>query len=251
MTISTSYPFTTAANYTYDNTLIEITGGKAQLKDLGGGTYSTANPTIKSANILNVISVSAYTDTITEGGSDLVKKVLEVDGVNKYWDGVAWETSTSYSQSNTTAEMNTNLSSLDLSAGKSIRVVYYLHSDDGSTTPDIDVSTITYNLEAIPSDPSTCVVSGIIYNSGGSPVLGVVIKANLELSTTYNSEIRLSQAKQETTTNANGQWSLSLVETVSISPDIKYKFEASGFDNDWTEYRSVPNQPTADYTDLT
>jgi hypothetical protein len=251
MTIYITYPFTTTANYTFDSDLIEIDTGVAQLVDLGGGTYSTANPTIKPANIIKAISASAYTDTITETGSDLVQKVIEVDGVNKYWDGTEWATSTGYSESNTTAEINTNISSLSLTGGKSIRPVYYLHSDDGSSTPSVTISAITYNLEVIPADPSTCVVSGLIYDAEGNPVLGATITANLELSTTYNSSIRLGQQKATTTTDALGAWSLTLVETASVDPTIKYRFEAKGFNVEWVEYRSVPDQPTADYEDLT
>lgn len=251
MTISISYPFTTAANYTYDNTKLEVTGGKAQLKDLGGTTYSTANPTIKPANIISVISASAYSDTITEAGSDKVQKVIEVDGVYKYWDGSNWSTSTGYAQSNTTAEINTNIGTLDLSAGKSIRPVWFLHSDDGSSTPDITISAITFNLTVIPAAPATCVVSGTIYDAQSNPVLGATITANLELPSTYSSTTRISQAKITTTTNALGQWSLTLVNTANMDPLIKYKFEASGFDNDWVEYKSIPNQPTANYEDLT
>lgn len=251
MTIYTSYPFTTSANYTFDSAKVEVTGGKGQLKDLGGGTYDTNNPTIKPANIIKVISASAYSDTINETGSDKVQKVIEVDGVNKYWDGSNWVTSTGYSDSNTTAEINTNISSLDLSDGKSIRPVWYLHSDAGTSTPDIDISALTYNLEVIPSDPSACVVSGIIYDAQSNPVLGAVVTANLEMSSVYNGTTRLSQAKASTTTDALGAWSLTLVETATIDPNIKYRFEASGFDNAWVEYKSVPNQPTANYEDLT
>jgi hypothetical protein len=46
--------FDTPANYSYNGSLIEVVGGVARLVDLGGGTYSTAEPSIQLASVETV-----------------------------------------------------------------------------------------------------------------------------------------------------------------------------------------------------
>lgn len=107
-------------------------------------TYPKDNPTIKPLDTLDAEELESYTATVTVTGSDLIKQTIEVDGVEKYWDGATWSNSTSYIQTNTVADMLANIASLDISNGAEIRPVWYLHSEDGMTTPSIDSAILGY-----------------------------------------------------------------------------------------------------------
>ncbi len=249
MSLTITYPFTTATNYTYGST-VEVDSGKAQL--VLDGTYPTDNPTIKNATVLNCQGITSFAATITAAGSDAIKFTIEIDGTEYYWDGAAWSTSSGYAQSNTAADINTNISSITYGTGVAIRFVAYLHSDDGSTTPSLDIMTVVYDFwGGAVIAPSTCIVYDNVYDVGGSAITGVTVKANLELTSIYNSQLQLSQKKEETTTNADGYWELELIETASIDPNVKYKFEFSGFDFEDVAYKSVPDESSRRYSELT
>lgn len=251
MSFVKDYNFSIDTDYSYDNTKITLSNGKAELLDLGSGTYNTSNPTIKNTTVLNVQGISSFSATIIATGSDSVKFVIEVDGVNKYWTGSAWSTSSGYAQSNTIAEINTNIATISYGTGVAIRFIAYLHSDAGTSTPSVDDISITYNFwggEA--TAPNICIVYGFVYDIEGNPINSCVIKANLEMPSYYNSQLQLSQKKAETTTNTDGYWELELIETESMSPEIKYKFEFKGFDYEDICYKSIPNEISMPFLDL-
>jgi len=85
-----------AGDYNFDPLTTEFTATQAQLKDLGGATYSTVLPTvdpISSYNGLNFHSYETFTETSTKpAGSEIYYQLSDDDGVTwKYWDGAAWQ----------------------------------------------------------------------------------------------------------------------------------------------------------------
>ena len=62
--------YDTAANFVFDTALVEVTSGKIALKDLGGTTFSTANPTAVWSVPFPVGAIVTFADTTTESGSD-------------------------------------------------------------------------------------------------------------------------------------------------------------------------------------
>jgi len=112
--------------------------------------YSVSNPIIDLDQAVvtvggGIVSWTSFVETITTVGSDAVKYVLSDDaGVTfKWWSGAAWVVSSGYAESNTGAEINTNIASFPITTdGMKIKV--YLHSNDGTTTPNIDNLTINF-----------------------------------------------------------------------------------------------------------
>jgi hypothetical protein len=122
--------------------------------------YPVDNPTVVvDSAITGTVSIGAwnsFTETITALGSDSVKYTLSDDNGStyKYWNGSAWVTSSGFAQSNTGTEVDTNIASFPLvAAGMKIQI--FLHSDDSTTTPDIDTLVVNYDDQTYPTDNPT------------------------------------------------------------------------------------------------
>lgn len=112
--------------------------------------YSTTNPLIKPKLTTKVDGLEDWDEVVEKTGSDDVKAIVELNGVNYYHNGVAWAVSSGYSQSNSVAEILANKSSLLTEGyGKNFRVGRYLHSADGTTTPKLDTDTLSVNFSGI------------------------------------------------------------------------------------------------------
>ena len=217
-----------------------------------GQTYPIDNPTIKPVSTLLVEGINEFTATVTELGSDTVTFTIEVDGVEYYWTGAAWSTGGSFNNSNSYSDINTNITDLDLTGGKEIKFVSYIHSGDGSTTPELSEVSITYDLHGtLPGDVNTCVVYGYIYNSESTPIENATIKAKLTTKGIYNEEIIITTNIVETTTDTNGYWELNLVENESMQSGVGYEFEfiISGL-NGVKYLKTVPNVESINFINL-
>lgn len=215
-----------------------------------GEVYPVSNPTIKPIATIGVEDVSAFTASIVAAGLDEVRFVLEVNGVDKYWDGSAWSNSVGYAQSNTAAEINTNVTSYDFSAGHILNIIAYLHSDTGATTPSIDNIAITYDFWSPAGVVNTCVVHGYIFNDQGHGKPDVDITAQIT-SVSYNNGIMIPTSPARAKTREDGYWELELVENqTSLPAGGRYRFVFSALDYFLTETKSVPNNASADYSTL-
>lgn len=124
-----------------------------------GQIYTAIDPSILvNAGILTD-GISVFASTTSASGSDSVKFILRVQGTDKYWDGAMWVTSDgSLAQSNTSAQVNSNVATLDLSAGVIVRLKALLHSATGATTPSITDAMVTYSFFIDPvAQPNRCI----------------------------------------------------------------------------------------------
>jgi hypothetical protein len=215
--------------------------------------YSTADDTIYLTEPLPTDDVTAFVATVTAAGSDEVKYTIEVDGTEKYWDGDSWETSNgTFAQANTAAEINTNATTL-LSSTSIVRIIAYLHSDDGSTTPQLNNLVVTYSP---PDEPSTCLVWGYILDVQGNPISGSTVKAKLVVSTTplakgiVGDSIVIATHEVTATVNANGYWYLDLIQNAEYDTTDYYTFSFKGGQAAWSENRVVPASASSAYADL-
>ena len=217
-----------------------------------GQTYPIDSPTIKPVSTLLVEGVSAFTATVTELGSDTVTFTIEVDGVEYYWTGAVWSVGGSFNNSNSYSDINTNITDLDLTGGKEIKFVAYIHSDDGGTAPELSKVSITYDLHGtLPGDVNTCMVYGYIYNSESTPIENATIKAKLTTKGIYNDKIIITTNIVETTTDINGYWELNLVENESMQSGVGYEFEFIIDGVNGTKYlKTVPNTESINFIDL-
>lgn len=247
-----TYAFDVAADYTYDDTKLQVLLGAASLIS----PYSTSNPLLKTSVALTVDQCTALAVTCVATGSDALKYVVEKDGVNKWWDtsAGAWATSTGYSQSNTLEELNAHLSTL----GETyylLRLGVYFHSATGDTTPVVDSLTLTIDFHGVrPTAPTTTLVWGYLYDSTGAPVADVRVTAKLPDDTFKHtsSKTKISMATALTRSASDGYWELPLVPNAALNPSTSaYRFSFSGLGFDIREeLKTVTAGSTINYADL-
>lgn len=138
--------------------------------------YDTSNPYITPNSTFKATQICSFTSTETTPGSDLITATLNAGGQHRYvTGGSAANSDGSYSQSSTFSELNTDVNNL-ITSRKTCSIRIFLHSDDGSTTPEIESLTTTYNMAL--DDPSTSTlteVEGFFYDHNG-PLQNKTIK---------------------------------------------------------------------------
>ena len=136
--------YTTAGDYTLsDATKIEITGGVARLKDLGGATYSTDNPTALYNTVTNANNIIALREYATKPTNTEIKYTLYVDSLDQYHNGTDWVSSDgTYSQSNTMAEIIAAAHRLKID---NFQLRAFLNTTDAAARPLLDRVEIFYD----------------------------------------------------------------------------------------------------------
>ncbi len=72
---------------------------------------------------------------------------------------------------------------------------------------------------------TTCTVSGTILTTSGSGFAGVTIRAYMTQPSLYSDGSLVPSYSVSTTTDANGAWSLTVVETTTTSQYMTFAFE--------------------------
>jgi hypothetical protein len=213
--------------------------------------FPTNNPPIVPKSNVNATQVVSFDATITATGSDEIRFVVLVNNNDFWWDGLAWSVSSGYSETNTLAEISANIAILDLGDGQPFNYKAYLHSDDGSTTPELEQVEFEFDFFAVDTDlPSQCFVYGNVYDENNYPIEGVQVKINPTCDVAIYNGIAVSIFDEKIiTTNSLGFWGVYLTETDSM--DISYRFQF--IDGEKIKYfkRSVPNEIMKNFSELT
>jgi len=156
----TVFPQSVNAKSSIDNLNVEYTSQ----------AYPETNPVISIAMASRIwaTALATFIETTTIVGSDAVKYIMVLSGTKTWWTGSVWAASNgSYSESNTAADITTNIATL-VTDRKQIGVDIFLHSDDGTTSPIISNLIETYT-EALPNTSLGRLVdiSGYIYDNDG------------------------------------------------------------------------------------
>ena len=211
--------------------------------DASDTAYSLTNPTLLT-NTAIVGNIASFSVDDSVSGSDALTYVLNVDGTDKYWDGSAWSTSSGYAQSNTEADINGYAPLLN-PGNASIKVKVYLHSDDGTTTPTIDLITITYDAsDSAATEPTLCFLEGYLYDHNG-PNASQLIEVR-PAPGFNNSEIFVNGDWQDfATTDSTGYFGARIWENTSVGGQYEFRIGSK-------KYKlTVPNATTAKWTDQT
>jgi hypothetical protein len=141
-------------------------------QQLPGATtaFPTDNPTIETNGLVNITKFNGLSATIVAAGGDEIRAVMNVNGIDKYWNSSAWVNSSGYSESNTIADINTNAASLvsDLSG---VAPKFFLHSNDGSTTPEILDFTMIFDFGTSLPLLNENIVYASLYDFGANPLI--------------------------------------------------------------------------------
>ena len=215
--------------------------------------YPVTNPAITPVSTFGTDDITAFASTVVEAGSDLVSFVIEISGINYYHTGAAWAASSGYAQSNTSAEINANIGSL-VTGGVTAKPIVYLHSDDGSTTPQLDIMALTYSLYN-PADtlPTLCEVSGYLINASGVAISGGTVTATPNPSGDLTTNYWVSKGVVSVTSDSDGYFELSLMPSAEYEATTTYVLEVTvpGVTAAVAKRSvTIPSQASIDFKDL-
>ncbi len=99
--------------------------------------YVTDNPTIKPNVKIYTNGVNSWEFTASQPAGTGVTGIVTKNGLKLYWNGATWAPSDgTYAQSSALADISANVDTMD-GEGDECGAIFFLHSDDGETTPTI------------------------------------------------------------------------------------------------------------------
>lgn len=207
--------------------------------------FNITNPTIIPTTSISQDALNSFVAILTVAGLDDVRFTLQLDGQQKYWSGVAWvDADGTYAQTNDLATIQANLATF--TDRGSILPVVYLHSDDGSTTPNIDDLTIDFDFYGgIAVAENVCTVWGYLYDELNAPVVGVTVSVTPTSFGVTNNKL-INRDTKTVDTDSTGYWEFTLIETTTSDNNWAYKFQLPGY----VSTRIVPNADSAEFNDL-
>jgi hypothetical protein len=228
--------------------------------EVTGQTYSTDNPTIKPNATLNTEALINFEAEIEETGDDKVLFMIEVNRINKWYNGSAWVNSSGYPEANTAEEIVAAAEYL-FDEYALIKPIIILHSDDGSSTPAIESMTIEYDFKGTePDDPDKCIVYGYLKDISGDPVEGATITVTLKLR--KNNQYRESSdsiiltTTKTTITLSDGYFDFELIKSEQYETTREYRISARKDSSEilFKEYNEyidfiVPDQDSVNITE--
>lgn len=139
----------------YSNTFFYIGTFGSQGNVYRSSLYSTTNPTVVSDFAYSYSTISSLIAAEASGSAGTIKFQISHNGSDWYYfDGSSWTSATSYSQSNTASEVNTNLSTFVSGVGVG-RLFFrsYLNSN-GSQQPKLDNIAVSVEQPDFYVDPT-------------------------------------------------------------------------------------------------
>ncbi len=210
--------------------------------------YATTNPSLICNATFRHEGIDAFTETKTATGSDEAKYILKKGTVKYYWTGSAWAVSDgTYAQSNTAAEIEANKATFTDTA-VTTEVTVLIHSDDGSTTPELDVLQVDYNFSGSnPDSIETCIVWGYQVQTDAEADPADIAIHLVNDAVQYKTTTTIMREDYTVTPDENGYWEIELVESENMEGTQNYAFEigAERFE------REVPNELSANFYELT
>lgn len=257
--VNTNIATLPASNNLDVDVVFEASNDQATISNLdmgySGQIYPTDNPSIVNNSAVFADSLDEFAALLTAMGNDGVTFQVLVNEIPKYFPGFAWVTATlgNIAESNTAAEIIANKGSLDLTNGRNLKFNAILHSDDGSTTPDITRLTVDYGFQGeIPATPVECQLYAYLTDIQADAKTGVL---EIENKKTFSSNGTLVSANiQRVTFDGTGYIEISVIETETVGK--KYNFRINYTDIDGVAKVSklgdatVPNQSVANIADL-
>jgi len=213
--------------------------------------YPTTNPTVEMTTGFDLEALEGFIETSTKTGSDEIKYDLKKGNDWTYYSAGNWLVTTgeNYSESNTAGAIDA-VKDTFTDTGISSKVKLFLHSANGSTTPEIDILEVDYNFYGgQPTPPDTCIVFGYCYDENNIPLEGVEIEIYLtKPKSVYDSEILLVTSPINLTSNSIGYWDISLIESTTLDAHYVFKFTYDATSRNYVKI--VPDEVSKNFAEL-
>lgn len=206
--------------------------------------YPTDNPTVEINSRWYIDALELFVETASKTGSDEIKYILK-KGSTSYWfdNGVLSESDGTYNESNTAAEVEL-YKALFTTVKTYFGILFFLHSDDGSTTPENDTLTVGYSFAGdTPDTVDTCIVWGTQIDAQGNPSQEEITVYIIDRAARYKINTSLDKELITITPDSTGFWEVELVENENMEDDQGYKFVIDGK----SHYKVVPNEPNKEF----
>ncbi len=188
--------------------------------------YSATNPTIEgNAPWINE-GLEGFTQTpAAQTGSDEIKYNLK-KGTSYYWhNSVSWAVSNgTYTQANTAAEILANKATFTTEIVTS-KFKAFLHSANGTTTPQLDTLKVDYNYAGESPDAIHYTILWGYRNIGDTTPIKITPSNDNML---YKLHTRLSKSEMTYTVSnfrANGYWEQEVIDTENMSGTQYYNVD--------------------------
>lgn len=212
MARSTTYPFTTAANYTLVNT--QVTAG------VGSLVSPNTSGTIVPVAAIQTRDITGFVVTETIPANTTLTYAFYVDGTLKYWSGSAWVASDgTFSETNDSTTVAANIDTLLDGVTNQLVCFYALFETTSSpTTATLDELTFTYEFGGVVAKPATCTVYGYYRDIegvgvGDATVCISLVREDEEYNEASGSVIEKKKAIVTQKTNNLGYFEFELVRS--------------------------------------
>jgi hypothetical protein len=218
-----------------------------------GEWYPVDLPTIKPKTSLLADDLSDFVSTIIQGVGNEIRFILELSGINKYWDGLAWSNSLTALDSNTLADFAGNLDSLDIAGGEDVRVIAVFVSD-GQTSPEIDSYEYNYSFYfPIPEPTGNVSVYGNVRDVGflSPSKCSIIVSQALPAQ---RPPYLVSPSSKTISVRNDGRFEFETLETATLGDKLKFEikvFENGAYKTYLIGYTVIPDQPYVDVANLT
>lgn len=222
--------------------------------------YSTANPDVQPNAGVGASAISAFSTVETATGNASVRWTLRVDGTDKYYPDSAtgWTTSDgTYAQANTAADVNTNVSALDISSGASLAASAILSADTaGAITPFVTSYTVEYDFFiSTPATATGCIIYGFATDLFGVDITNGSVVCEYKNRFIKDSRLFLpSEKKVDLDSVGKFTFDPGLIETSTNSITVDFTFNyTQNAQQKQAKFTGVviPDTTTAAFIDLT
>jgi len=192
--------------------------------------------TVLNNSKLNISVLNSVVADSTLLGADEVRYNVVVNDLPLWFDPVqtSWVASSGVqAETNTLAELNLNAPTLPISLGAAVQFKAFLISDDATTTPILVSLEVQYIFGIVDGcEPVKCVVYGCILDNTGVPIAGAKVSVNGE-DYFYTDSMAVAGADKAALiarsaigyTNAEGEFSLEVVETTTDGTTVDFVIE--------------------------
>ncbi len=224
-------------------------------------TYVKTAEQIETPIAIAMDSWDEFSDIISVLNGSEVRHLIERNSIKYRINTVSsvWEVvdlgGDLFAQSNTSTEIDDNVATFPFTTGIGVGIgllSFLKSSTDGYTTPLLDQISLKYSAFFKGADVGVCAVVGKVVDMSGNPISGATVDADTQAD--YLNEDCLVSRKGSTTTNSEGIWSLTLIETETVNLSVKFTFTYTEDGKNKTfkvRDKIIPdNQVTCDFADL-
>ncbi|MCP4336477.1 MAG: hypothetical protein GY679_01340 [Mycoplasma sp.] len=207
-----------------------------------GQIYPTTNPTITKISGLSTDGIATFVSSKTITGSDEVKYILIKDDVEYYYNA-GWVTSDgTYAQSNPEAEVSTNITTFVTTTAVDFKLKIFLHSDDGSTTPQWETTTVEYDFAPTEPTLNETIIWGWLRDIASEKTETVTVQPRNDL---FGALTYIQNDAVNVTVNVDGSFEVVLIYETSEPTELIWTFGSK------TIVTNFLSSTTVNFNDLT